>query len=451
MLERLFGFVAAFVIATSVALAEGKKAKPISPDHSWHFSGLTGQHEIAQVQRGFQVFWAKCAACHGLEFRRFWHLEKIGYTEPEVKSLLIDYLAGAGETYDSSVYSIQNFPASRVAGAPDLSHGVLANGKTMEQGADYIYSLLLGYDRVNNAVLGRATQRELNPDDSAYTAVGEPTIIRDAAGKITSITTKYAKNNFYLYGEGKTWVLHNYLDLRTDLQEFDGEGNALPLESSFSYRLDEADAQGEAAYAATHEGYSAPTDASQAWAKRHELHTHEVASWAAGQAYNPFKAGGVLSMATPLAALENFHRTDFTVEELAQDPSELENASYWLLTNQDLQPQILDLIPSLQDAYARIPAGETAATYRPFYTAAEPVRNLLDQLQPETKPALAQDVVAFLAWSSDINLSARKQTGLFVVLLLAILSILLYFFYREVAKIEFAKQAQQGGPWDDNH
>ena len=221
--------------------------------------------------------------------------------------------------------------------------------------------------------------------------------------------------------------------------------------STLSFRLDETDPAHEQAYARAHADHSPLTDISDAWARRDEAHFHEIANWATGQFYNPFKDGGVLSMTSPLVDLENFHRTDFTAEELAVDASDLENASYWLLTNQDLQPQILDLIPALQEAYAEIPAGETAATYRPFFDAAEPINALLTQLQPETKEAIAEDVTAFFAWSSDINLNSRKQTGLYVVLLLAILSVLLYFYYREIAKQEFAKQSKEGGPWDDNH
>ena len=454
MLKKILGVltVTATLAVSNPASAEGDKAAPFSPEHTWHFSGLQGQHEIAQVQRGFQAFWAKCSSCHGMEFRRFWHLEKIGYTESEVKKILVEYLVSQGEeTYDSSTYSIENFPASRAAGAPDLSHAVLAKGKTMEQGADYIYSILLGYDRLDDAVLGKAVQTELNEDAAAYVQVGEPVAALYPDGSLKSETTRFEKNNFYLYGAGNNWVLRNYVDVRTDLQEYDREGQALPLTQSFTHRLDETDAAYEAAYAADHADYEAPETADAAWAKRDKAHYHEIATWASGQFYNPFKSGGVLSMRSPLVDLENFHRTDFTVEELAQDPSDLENASYWLLKNQELQPQILELIPDLQTAYAAIPAGETAATDRAFFDAAQPVQGLLDQMQPESKTAIAEDIAAFLAWSSDMNLTARKQTGLYIVLLFAILSILLYFFYREVAKHEFAKQSKEGGPWDENH
>jgi len=291
-MRKFLGSLALSLAAfTGVAGAEGETAKPVSPEEAWHFSGLTGQHEIAQVQRGFQVFWARCAACHGLEFRRFWHLEHLGYAESEVKSLLIESLAAQGLTYDPSTYSIQNFPASRVSGAPDLTHAVLANGKTMEAGGNYIYSLLLGYDRLNDALLGPAVQFELNDSDEAYVQVGDRVTVLDEVGNLQSVTRRFERNNFYLYGEGEDWVLRNFVDVRTDLQEFDSGGFLLPLESSFSHRLEETDLVHEQAYGDDNPDYAVPQDAAAAWAARDKAHFHEIASWAAGQFYNPFKSG----------------------------------------------------------------------------------------------------------------------------------------------------------------
>ncbi len=451
-MSKVVTAVAATLIAVSSwGWTEGEKAKPKSPSHPWHFSGLTGQHDISQVQRGFQVYWAKCAACHGMEFRRFWHLEKIGYTEGEVKSMIAVYLAGRGESFDTSTYSIQNMPESRVAGAPDLSHAVLAKGKTMEQGADYIYSLLLGYDRMNDAVLGPASRMDRNEDAAAYVAVGAPVIARFDNGDIKSITRKFEKNNFYLYGSGQEWVLRNFVDIRTDFQEFDSDGTALPLVQSFGHRLDETDPHQERKHAAAHAGYEALEDADSAWTHRGDAHSHSLATWAAGQFYNPFKSGGVLSMASPLVDLENFHRTDFSAEDLIADAADLENATYWLVANQDLQPRILEAVEAARAAYEAVPAGLLPAQDRAAAAARDELQGLINQLHPETKKALSEDVVAWLAFSSDMNLNARKETGLWVVVILAILSVLLYFFYREIARQEFAKQAKYGGPWDDNH
>ena len=451
MFTTLTRLIAVLILASSWGWSEGEKAKPKSPEDPWHFSGLTGQHDIAQVQRGFQVYWAKCAACHGMEFRRFWHLEKIGYTEGEVKSMLAEYLRGRGEVFDSSTYSIENMPESRVSGAPDLSHAVLAKGKTMEKGADYIYSLLLGYDRMNDAVLGTAIKTDLTEDASGYSPVGEAVVATFDSGETKSITRKFEKNNFYLYGDDQDWVLRNFVDIRTDFLEFDLDGNALPLAQSFSHRLDETDTKYAASYAKIRDGYEALSNADEAWAHRADASYHTLASWAAGQFYNPFKSGGILSMASPLVDLENFHRTDFTAEELILDSSDLENATYWLVSNQELQPRILDAVESARAAYDAVPDGVLPAQDRAASKARDDLQSLVNFLSPETKKALSEDVVAWLAFSSDIHLNVRKETGLWVVVILGILSIFLYFFYREIARQEFAKQARYGGPWDENH
>lgn len=455
MLKRLFA-IAALTLAPVVAAAEGEKAKPKSPSHPWHFSGLTGQHEIAQVQRGFQVYWAKCAACHGMEFRRFWHLEKIGYDESYVQGTLLPaYYAQIGETYNPSNYSIENLPASRVSGAPDLSHAVLAKGKTMEAGADYIYSLMLGYDRMNDAVKGKALATDLATDATPYTQVGQPAVVSYDDGSPKSITTVFERDNFYLYEKEGKWIVRSYVEVQTQIQDFNADG----VESSQSvttYRLDESDADYEAAYAAAKDGVEAPASSDEAWAQRGKLHMHAIASWTSGQHYNPFKSGGIISMASPLADLETGHRTDFTAEELMVDSSELELATYWLYENNEAQQPLIEAVeegrPLFAAAMAAGGVGSDTAEARAFdaYKQAR-ITPILDAMHPESKKAIAEDVTAFLAWSSDINLNSRKQVGVYIVLLFAILSILLYFFYREIARQEFAKQEKEGGPWDDNH
>lgn len=451
MLKRITTALVASLALGGVAFAEGEKAKPIHPDHPWHFGGLTGSHDISQVQRGFQVYWARCAACHGMEFRRFWHLEKIGYTQSEVEGLLRDYLISQGETYDSSRYSVYNMPVSRASGAPDLTHAVLANGKTMEQGADYIYSLLLGYDRINDAVLGTAAQIEVQDQDSDFVQVGETEVAYNDDGSIKSETTKFERATTYLYGEGDDWILRAFVDIRTDFQEYDADGNALPLATGITHRLDETDPAYEAAYAADHPEYDAPATAEEAWAKRAKAHYHEIASWGAGQFFNEFKSGGILSMASPMASLETGHRTDFTVEELLEDATDLENASYWLLENQDLRLEILEDLEAVREALAGVPNGVVSTQHQPYVEARDDLQAKIDSMPSESKTALSEDVTAWLAYSSDMQLDTRKRVGFIIVSILGLLSIFLYFFYREVARIEFAKQAKEGGPWDENH
>ena len=76
-----------------------------------------------------------------MEFRRFWHLEKIGYAEDYIKNVLIaDYYTQIGETFNPSNYSIENLPVSRVEGAPDLSHGPWRRANHGGRGELYLFS-----------------------------------------------------------------------------------------------------------------------------------------------------------------------------------------------------------------------------------------------------------------------------------------------------------------------
>jgi ubiquinol-cytochrome c reductase cytochrome c1 subunit len=43
---------------------------------------MLGKFDRQQLQRGFQVYKEVCAACHGLNLRRFRDLADLGYSEP---------------------------------------------------------------------------------------------------------------------------------------------------------------------------------------------------------------------------------------------------------------------------------------------------------------------------------------------------------------------------------
>src|SRR5690606_37378176 len=49
--------------------------------------GVFGTYDRAQLQRGYHVYTAVCAACHGLDQIAFRNLEGIGFTKAEVVAL----------------------------------------------------------------------------------------------------------------------------------------------------------------------------------------------------------------------------------------------------------------------------------------------------------------------------------------------------------------------------
>ena len=129
-----------------------------------HFAsdGPFGKYDKAQLQRGLQVYTEVCAACHGISRVAFRDLEALGYNEGQIKAY-----AGSGNFWKIEVPSINpdtgeaatrkatpadHFPspypneiaaraANRNALPPDLS----LITKAREGGADYVYSLLTGY------------------------------------------------------------------------------------------------------------------------------------------------------------------------------------------------------------------------------------------------------------------------------------------------------------------
>ncbi len=127
----------------------------------WTFKGLFGKYDRGSLQRGYQVYTEVCAACHSMQYLSYRNLSEPGgpeFTEEEAKVIaasfeVLDGPNSDGEMFtrpaklsDKFVMPYENIQASKAANGgaypPDMS--VLA--KARKGGADYIYSLLLGYD-----------------------------------------------------------------------------------------------------------------------------------------------------------------------------------------------------------------------------------------------------------------------------------------------------------------
>ena len=145
--------------AAPVFAAEGEPPK----EQDWSFQGLFGALDNQAAQRGFQVYKEICSACHSLKYVAFRHLQGIGLNEEQVKALAADYQITDGpdeygDPFDrpgrASDFLPDPFPNEEVAksangGAvpPDLSLTAYANTPRFGHvGADYIYSILTGYE-----------------------------------------------------------------------------------------------------------------------------------------------------------------------------------------------------------------------------------------------------------------------------------------------------------------
>lgn len=140
------------------AMAAGEKVELKEKDWSWE--AFNGTFDRGELQRGFQVYKEVCASCHGLKFvalRTLGDPGGPGFSEAEVKALAAEYtktiinMDGDEEDVpripaDTFPYPFENEQIARASnnGAypPDLS----VINKARAGGANYVYSLLTGYE-----------------------------------------------------------------------------------------------------------------------------------------------------------------------------------------------------------------------------------------------------------------------------------------------------------------
>ncbi len=140
----------------------------------WTFKGLFGKYDRASLQRGYQVYTEVCAACHSMQYLSYRNLAEPGgpeFSDEEAKAIaanfeVLDGPNSEGEMFtrpaklsDKFVMPYDNVEAAKAANGgaypPDMS--VLV--KARKGGADYIYSLLLGYEDPPS---------DINLDDGVY-------------------------------------------------------------------------------------------------------------------------------------------------------------------------------------------------------------------------------------------------------------------------------------------
>ncbi|KAA5802416.1 cytochrome c1 [Alkalicaulis satelles] len=166
---------AAMIIATPMAMGAGKYRTP--EQHNWSFNGPFGQYDRQAVQRGYQVYQQVCAACHGIKHLSIRHLgmpggpfeyleingERTRFPNPNDNPAVVaiaedlfpiediddigDVIERPRRPSDPFPYPYANEAQGRAANGgaypPDLS--VIVKGR--HYGANYIRSLLMGYDQ----------------------------------------------------------------------------------------------------------------------------------------------------------------------------------------------------------------------------------------------------------------------------------------------------------------
>ena len=147
---------AALVLLASPVYASADREEPKQLD--WAFDGVFGTFDKPSVQRGFQVYKEVCSACHSLKRVSFRHLEGAGFSEAEVKSLAAGYTVKDGPNDMGEMFDRPGRPSDAIPGpypndkaARAANNGALPPDQSLlvkarEDGANYIYSLLTGYE-----------------------------------------------------------------------------------------------------------------------------------------------------------------------------------------------------------------------------------------------------------------------------------------------------------------
>ncbi len=142
-----------------VAHSAGDSIKLLNPN--WSFKGYFGKFDRASLQRGYQVYAEVCAACHSIKYLNYRNLAEPGgpeFSEEQAKIIASQFEIEDGPNSEGDMFTrparlsdnfVSPYPNKEAATAanggaypPDMS--VLV--KARKGGADYIYSLLLGYD-----------------------------------------------------------------------------------------------------------------------------------------------------------------------------------------------------------------------------------------------------------------------------------------------------------------
>jgi ubiquinol-cytochrome c reductase cytochrome c1 subunit len=173
-------------LTTVVAVAQEKMpaaetATPTYPikeprEQKWTFAGPFGYYDKQQLQRGLKVYAEVCSACHSMNLVPFRTLTNLGYSDAQIKTFAANYETQdgpnpQGEMYTRKALPSDHFPApfanpeaaaaaNNGAVPPDMS--LLAKAREIERGfprfvfdiftqyqengPDYIYSLLTGYE-----------------------------------------------------------------------------------------------------------------------------------------------------------------------------------------------------------------------------------------------------------------------------------------------------------------
>ena len=128
---------------------------------NWSFKGIFGTFDRASLQRGYQVYQEVCSGCHSAQYLSYRNLSEKGgpeFSVEEAKAIAAQFEVEDGPNSDGEMFTrLGKLSDKFVKPYPNVEASTAANGgayppdmsvlaKARKGGADYIYSLLLGYE-----------------------------------------------------------------------------------------------------------------------------------------------------------------------------------------------------------------------------------------------------------------------------------------------------------------
>ena len=160
-MKNFFRILSLIIIFFSNSLNSSAAEKVEYLKTDWSFKGLFGKFDRGSLQRGYQVYTEVCSSCHSMKYVSYRNLAEKGgpeFSEEQAKAIAAsfevtdgpnadgDMFDRPGKLSDKFVMPYDNVKAAQAANGgaypPDMSVLVKARGG----GANYIYSLLQGYE-----------------------------------------------------------------------------------------------------------------------------------------------------------------------------------------------------------------------------------------------------------------------------------------------------------------
>ena len=159
IVKYLVFFLIFYLLIGKSANAAGEKQTLLKQD--WTFQSFFGKFDRASLQRGYQVYTEVCASCHSMKYLSYRNLYEKGgpeFSKEQAKAIAANFEVTDGPNSDGEMFTRPGKLSDKfVMPYANDEEAKLSNGgayppdmsvllKARAGGADYIYSVLLGYE-----------------------------------------------------------------------------------------------------------------------------------------------------------------------------------------------------------------------------------------------------------------------------------------------------------------